>query len=199
LCVLILAGRASAAIMFFTDRTSFNAAAGTSGITQSFETTFPTNGTVSFPGFSMTESGTGSTPAIASADSTFAASVGLSNAITNGSRMAFFDDNDNSILTFQFGPPVNAFGVDVTSNEAQTMAISGDASTSFPLLANTPRFFGVVNTSGTFSSIVFTATGGPNVGFDAVTLPEPGSAAAALACAGLALLAGSHRRAPRDP
>lgn len=172
--IVLTADRVSAAPIYFTDRSAFNAAVGSGLNSQSFETAFATAATVNFTGFSMTESG--GTNAIANADSSFATSVGLSNAITNGLRMAFFDDNDNSVLTFQFTSPINAFGVDLTTSDPATVAVGGDLSTSLTRAANTPGFFGVFDPTGTFQTVSFTASGGPNVGFDAVTF---GTAAAA--------------------
>jgi hypothetical protein len=183
LAFVLPAAALPAAPIYFNSRAAFNAAINGSLTSQSFETPFGTASPVNFPGFSMAE--TGGFDAIASADSSFMSSVGLSNGITDGTRAVFFDDNDDSVMTFSFTGPINAFGVDITTDQAQTLAVGGDLGTSIAMGVNTPTFFGAIDFSGTFQTFTFTSTGGPNIGFDLVTfgnvtaaeVPEPVSLA----------------------
>ncbi len=174
---------------------------------ESFETPFAPAGSVAFSGFTMTE--TGGMNSIVSADSSFATSVGLSNAITDGSLMVSFADDDDSILTFQFGSPISAFGVYVTSTSGTgvitgtVVTDSGSFSQSGMLTANSPTFVWLYDDSTLFQTVSFEAAGRPNVGFDRAlfgvpqaVVPEPASLTLlALGCAAL----GMRRRRPRKP
>jgi hypothetical protein len=51
------------------------------------------------------------------------------------------------------------------------MTVGGDVSYSFGLLVNTPQFFGVISTDY-FDNVTFDASGGPLVGFDALSFGE---------------------------
>ena len=101
-CVLCLAAQpAQAAVMTFSDRASFDAATGGGLSFESFEGSGFDAPTVSFTGFSMTETGGG--------NAVFRSGIG----VTDGSFAAAYTDNGSSVLTFQFDSPINAFGFDI--------------------------------------------------------------------------------------
>lgn len=181
LLLLSLAGQAGAAPVFYNSRANFQAAAGTL-TAQSFENILVSlpQATLTFPGFTVSE-----TNGVNAITSTAVNSVFGTIPVTDGNVAIWFDDNGDSIGTFEFGSPIRAFGVDVTVNVSGLMTIGGDLSTSFALVANTPAFFGVIDTDS-FDTITFSAAAGPEVGFDYVQygtggggqqpeIPEPSS------------------------
>ena len=76
-------------------------------------------------------------------------------------------------------PPANAVGLDITAAVSSTVTIGGNGNFVLNLVGNTPQFFGVIDLTGTIGSLTFSASGGPEVGFDAVAfgsvIPEPSS------------------------
>ena len=175
LVVLSLLPRAAeAATIFDFYEASFTTAARSGLSFESFETAFSAAPSVSFSGFTMTESG-GTTNSVVSMDSVGAAALSISNAITDGSRVASFSDNGTSVLTFQFESPISAFGVFFTASALTSTSITvGGASvllTDTP--ARTPQFVGVRDDAGTFQTITFNVSGLSVVGFDAVRFAAP--------------------------
>ena len=165
-------GTVSASPIYYTDRSAFNAAAGSLNF-ESFEVA-PSGpqASFSFSGFTVEE--TNGTNALTNVliNSAFG-----TYPVTNGSGALWYDDNDNSIGVFTFASPITAFGLDLTTALNSSITIGGDLSTTLNRTSNTPAFFGVIDTTP-FTTITFNASGGPEVGFDAVSfgttsVPEP--------------------------
>ncbi|GAA0466145.1 hypothetical protein GCM10009096_03510 [Parasphingorhabdus litoris] len=189
---LLSAVPAQAAEVIFTDRTAFNAAAGAGLTFESFETA-QSGATVNYPGFSVTESGGANFITHTSINSFF------TSATSDGANSIWFDDNGNSLATFVFDAPITAFGFDVAAAAAGTMTFSGGAAGSFALGADTPTFFGVISDTA-FTTLQFDMSGGPEVGFDALSfgianagaVPEP--ATWAFMIFGFGAIGGAMRR-----
>lgn len=188
---------ASAVPVFYNDLTNFLDSAGGAGALgfESYETVPDTFAPVyTFDGFSVQEIQGINAVTNTNINPFFDA------VITDGNTAIFYDDNDQSLgRFFQFSADVNAFGLFVTTELNSTVAISGDGfSTSIDLLANTPTFFGVIDTAvASFAPITFDASGGPFlfVGFDqtyfgTAAVPEP----AILSLLGFGLLLMGFRR-----
>jgi len=184
-------GRAVAAPVIYTDRAAFNLAAGGGLSFESFESNPISGATVTYGNLSFKET-------FGTVDHfTNTALVNFfSAATTDGQNSIWYDDNDNSVSTLTFGlaSPVTALGFDITASENNTVAIGGDLNSSINLTANTPSFFGIIDTTTPFSNVTITAGGGPNVGFDAVAygraIPEPSTLALlGLGLSGAALFA----------
>ncbi len=179
---------ATAGIVFFDNRADFEAAIGgaPSGF-ESFETPFVNAPSVDFPiggtaEFSLSESG-----GPANGISSF---TGSSGSNTDGSRVATYTDNGDSIANFDFVSPINVFGLDITllALGTQTVTVGGDVSTSFDLLGDTPTFFGVINDmGGNFQQITFDVSEAEILHFDSIAygledigtnvVPEPSAIA----------------------
>ncbi|MHC4159874.1 MAG: PEP-CTERM sorting domain-containing protein [Planctomycetota bacterium] len=161
---------ATAATVYFTDRTTFDAAAGGGLDFESFESEgWNDQAVVNFPGFSVSESGGLNHLRQARSYPT------LQYMITDGTGAIYYDDNNSSVSTFfSFTNPVNAFGLDIATSEPSTLTIGGSVSDSLSLTMQTPRFWGVISTTS-LDTITFNASGGPLVGFDAASygVPEP--------------------------
>ncbi|SEM53673.1 VPLPA-CTERM protein sorting domain-containing protein [Syntrophus gentianae] len=180
----------SAAPIFFNDRASFNVAAGGGLSFESFENDFAVAETIVFNGFTVSE-----TSGI-NALGQLRDFPGLVNAITDGTGGLGYDDNDDSIGSFfAFTNAISAFGLDIATNPGSTITIGGSVNYVLPLGNNTPSFWGVIDTAG-ITSITFDASGGPNVGFDAVSFGQvvPIPAAVWLFGSGLVGLAGLRRK-----
>jgi len=170
---LTLSGPVLGATVLFTDRGAFRAAAGAALSFESFEVAPPSwSDTYVFSGFSVSE-----TNGINALTNTLINSL-FTACVTDGRGAIWYDDNGDSISTFfAFTAPVNAFGLDITADEVTRVTVGGSVSTTLDLAPNIPKFFGVIDDSAYFTSISFDASGGPNVGFDAV---DYGAAAAAV-------------------
>ncbi|MEQ8800498.1 PEP-CTERM sorting domain-containing protein [Haliea sp.] len=186
---------AHAAPMFFSDRALFDLATGGGLNFESFEADFLVSDTLPFTGFTASE--TGGTNGMGQLRDFPTLVPG---AITDGSGGLGYDDNGSSLGNFlSFTTPITAFGLDVTTSEASTVLISGSVSSSVGLAAGVPSFWGVVETAG-ITSLSFSASGDPNVGFDAVSYglaqPSvvPAPASLALLGLGIACLGWSRRK-----
>ena len=175
LVVSLASSSANAAPVYFTDRASFDAAAGGGLNFESFEADFAVADTIVFAGFTVSETGgIGALAQLRDFPGT------LDAAITDGTGALSYDDNNGSVGTFfSFVSPITAFSLDITTMPGSTVTIGGSVSDSLVLTADTPSFWGVIDMDG-ITSISFDASGGPLVGFDAVSfgqavIPAPGA------------------------
>lgn len=154
-----------AAPTYYTDRLAFEAAIDGGLSFESFEGIWGVSDTVVFNDFSVSE--TGGINALAASSNIWPESV------TDGTQSLWYDDNGDSIGTFfSFSNPVSAFGLDLTTTSDSVVTIGGNSIVgSASLTSNTPSFWGVVDPDGILT-ITFDASGGPLVGFDAVSYGE---------------------------
>lgn len=168
---------ASAATTIYNSRAAFNAAVGGGLATESFEASRTTNATLSYTGFTVSETNGDNAIAYSGAVSLVPA------ALSDGSFYINYDDNGASLLVFNFNSAINSFGFNIAFNEAQTAAIivGGVTIGSITLPANTGGFFGARSDTA-FTQFTVDVTGGPNVGVDQLTfgtaavvsgVPEP--------------------------
>ncbi|MEW4490033.1 PEP-CTERM sorting domain-containing protein [Thalassoglobus sp. JC818] len=189
--------QSEAGFIIFTDRAAFDAAIAGGITTDSFEDGFATGDSVTRVGFSMSETG-GLTNSIMASDAAMLGFLGLGGANTEGALAGTFADDGNSVLTFNFDSPINAFGIDLTSNVAGSITIGGDVASSVAVGAGGSQFFGVINTTGTFDELTVGFNGEANIGFDDLdfgnadlnTVPEPGTMA--LFAFGALMMAGGY-------
>jgi hypothetical protein len=175
-CAFLLSGAmpASAAPIFFSDRNAFNLAAGSGLSFESFEVNPKDGPIVTYGNLTFEETGGSFNNFTNTSLMPF-----FTAATTNGLNSIWYDDNGNSVanLTFGLASPITALGFDITSAQNGTVAIGGDLNTSLNLTANTPSFFGVIDLAMPLSTVTFSVSGGPEVGFDAVSygraIPEP--------------------------
>lgn len=171
--MMIWSAQAAATPVVYTDRTSFNNAAGGGLSFESFESNPQLGESVTYGDLTFTESGGTNIFTNTALNSFFTA------ATTDGEHSIWYDDNDASISTLTFGlaAPITALGLDIATSSNSTVTIGGDIAGSISLTANTPSFFGIIDLMSPFSSVTFSASGGPEVGFDAVSfgdaIPEP--------------------------
>ena len=170
----------SAVPMYFDNQAGFLSAAGGGLGFESYENSSNNvSDTYNYSGFSVSETNGINALTNVAINGSFGSSP-----VTDGVNAIWYDDNNDSLSNFfSFSSDVNAFGLFVTTNEASTMTISGSSfSTSINLAANTPTFFGVIDTMvAGFTPIQFNASGGPLVGFDgtyfgaasSASVPEP--------------------------
>jgi hypothetical protein len=169
----MLSSQAAAVPTFYNNRTAFDLAAGGGLNFESFESNPQAAATVTYGDLTFVESG-GTNAFTHTALNTF-----FTAATTHGQHSIWYDDNDDSVSTLTFGlaSPVTALGLDIATSTNSTVAIGGGTNSSATLTANTPAFFGVIDLASPFSSVTFSASGGPEVGFDAVSygnaVPEP--------------------------
>lgn len=169
--VAVITGSASASPVFFTNRDLFNAAAGGGLAFESFEGEPQFGSLVTYGHLSFAESG-GLNAITHTALNSF-----FSGATTNGANSIWYDDNGASLCTITFGElgQISAIGFDLATAENSVVTIRSSAwSTTIVLNAFTPRFFGVIDTMKPFGSVIIDASGGPEVGFDAISyIPTP--------------------------
>ena len=188
-------GNAWAVPMFFDDRSAYEAAAGGGLSVEDFEADFAIAASVSFADFDVSETGSGVSNIVGQLRDF--PTLGVNAAITSGTGGVVYDDNGSSVANFfNFSNPIEAFGIDLATSSAATVTVGGSVATSFATGAGTSHFFGVIDTAG-LSTITFSASGGPNVGFDlasfgTVSVPIPGTLL--LMCLGLAGLLGLKSR-----
>lgn len=191
-CFAFVACPAFAAPVYFTDRASFDAATGGGLNFESFEADFAVADTIVFAGFTVSE-----TLGIDALGQLRDFPGLVDGAITDGTGALVYDDNGESIGTFfSFASPITAFGLDIATSPGSTVAIGGSVSDNLTLIDNTPSFWGVIDIAG-ITSITFDASGGPNVGFDAISfgqavIPAPG--AILLGTIGVSLVGWLRRR-----
>ena len=172
LTVVLVSNTALAVPVFYNSRAAFDAATGGGLNFESFENDFSVAATIAFTDFTVSETG-GSNGLGQLRDFPW-----LVDGITDGTGALVYDDNDNSIGTFfSFTSAITAFGLDIATNPGSTMTIGGSVSDTVVLANNTASFWGVIDFAG-INSVTFSASGGPNVGFDAVSygntaVPEP--------------------------
>ena len=170
--------KAMAAPTFYTDRAAFNTAAGSGRSFESFEVedAFSTRTTKTEP--------------VDFGDFTFAKTLSLFGdtfnwvdrtdsrpaAVTDGQYMFYYCDESettsSSIGTFSFLDPITAFAIDISfaqSNEYE-LTIGGDVSQTISIMtANTPKFWGVIDTDG-ITDVTFDAEAGYGcVAFDSLS------------------------------
>jgi hypothetical protein len=187
--LFVLAGNTHAATMFYSDRASFNTDAGSLSGFESFETFF-SGSSVDFGAFTVSETGDiGNVIEQTSFNS------------TDGSfSLGAVPTTTGSTITFTFDSPINAFGFDITNQSLSgfNVIVGGDVSDSIPIAAaNTFQFWGVVDTTSSFSTLTFSPNA--NTGelmMDSVSygaIPEP-SSSVLLGVAGLAIAALRRRK-----
>jgi len=194
LCLALIGGfvatNVGAVPVYFTDRATFDAAAGGGLSFEGFEGSWTdTGGVATFAGFSVSE--TGGTNDLFHGNE--AGGGGFST--TEGSDSLWFDDNGNSIGSFfSFSAPVTAFGVDLSifnfsGGGSATVGISGGSlSDSIVLNDLAPKFWGVIDLAG-ISAVNFDRSGSNGLGFDAVSYGTVGvSEPSIIALFGLGLL-----------
>ncbi|UCG59887.1 MAG: hypothetical protein JSU70_10275 [Phycisphaerales bacterium] len=193
-CLAVVASPALAAPVYFTDRPSFDVAAGGGLNFESFEADFPVAETIVFAGFTVSETlGVNALGQLRDFPGV------VDGAITDGTGALGYDDNGDSIATFfSFASPITAFGLDIASNPGSTVTIGGSVSDTIVLGTDVASFWGVIDLAG-LTSITFNASGEPNVGFDAVSygqadgvIPAPG--AIVLGGIGMSLVGWLRRR-----
>lgn len=186
-CVLALsasAGQAVGAPIYFTDRASFDAAAGALAGFESFESFIAQVSPVDFGPFTVSESG--------EPGQTFFGDPAAPRATDGAKSLGYNTDTNASLVTFTFDSPINALGFDVSSFNTmgpQTVTIGGDVNGMISLTSvSTPAFFGVIDTMGTFDTVTFSTSFSGNatgLSIDAVSfgsasntpVPEPTSLA----------------------
>jgi len=166
--LLYAATTVQSAPVYYSDRTAFEAAAGGGLSFESFEEEFTSSASVDFTDFTASET-EGTNIGFLVQLRNFA-SGSVSNAFTDGTGALAYTDNGDSIATFfDFSTPITAFGIDVTTSEASTIAVGGSSILdSFNTAVNTPQFWGVIDTDG-ITQVTFDVSGGPNVGFDSLS------------------------------
>lgn len=145
----LAAGQAEAAKTFYSDRVSFDAAAGSLSGFESFESGFSPSASIDFGAFTVTETG-----------DTFNTLISSVSNPTDGSRSLSFEPTDaGSMVTYAFDAPISAFGFDIALGNIDgpsTVTVGGDLSTTFDIPnRNDPVFFGVIDDAGTFDTLTF--------------------------------------------
>lgn len=201
--IFLFSGTSYAAIVYFTDRDSFNAALSGPINYENFENTTysykPASQSVG--GFSFTETkGTNHVVLCQRSDYWGSSYEFINSFVTDGPKVMWYDDNGNSVGTFVFSPLINAVGFDITATKNSTIDITGDLSYTLVLTANTHSFLGAIDYDRTFSTFSITDNGAnPDIGFDSVAYgttssPVPIPAAAWLLGSGLLGLFGIRRK-----
>ena len=141
--------KAMAAPTFYTDRAAFNTAAGSGRSFESFEGAFtqtqPTE-PVDFGDFTFAKTLSPMGDTSNWVDRTDTPSTPA--AITDGQYALLYCNEDGSIGTFSFSYPIIAFAIDITFDSSAGLTIGGDVSQSISMTADTPKFWGVIDTDG---------------------------------------------------
>lgn len=146
--------RALADPLVFSDRSEFESVHANLSV-ESFEDPFTEGSSVSFAGFSVTES------------SSFASLKSRTDYVSDGGRSLGFTWNGETELVFDFNPPIDALAVDVldfgTCCHAESLEVTSDTGEIETVAAVGPdlprgnlQFFGV-QTTEPFSRLTFTS------------------------------------------
>ena len=154
--------KAMAAPTYYTDRAAFNTAAGSGRSFESFEAAFTPAASHNFGDFTFTEtSGRFNNVQQNNPDNYDVATDGTY-------TLVFKDDIDDSIGTFSFSDPINAFAVDIIFSSSTGLTIGGDVSQSISMTALTPKFWGVIDPDG-ITDLTFAANGVSSIFFDSLS------------------------------
>jgi len=199
--VLFHGSSALATSMVFDDRPQFEQFV-PDAARQGFEQEFDTAGSISFPGFSITE------------DSAFAVIKSRTDYVSAGSRSLGFTWNGNRSLTFAFNPPIDAFAADILDFgtccgatklwvTSETGEVDEVAATGVDRVRGNLQFFGVV-TDQPFTTLTMTSDQNSTndlVVFDELLfrpVPEPrGSGMLVLGCLAWAMAWARRGALPR--
>ena len=210
MAVLLFVANANAGLIFYSDRATFEAASGLSGIDEDFEeanvtpfgvvsTTDPLSASTNDGVFSTADIAAGLTISSSSGNGVVALGAGT---VTSTKAIAANFFADSNILSF--GPSVTAIGLDLFSSgfggDTLNLSIFDGVnalmgSTSVAGVGTAGTFFGVISDMGPIAKIDINSQSGAgeimdNITFGAVRVPEPGTVALLLlGLAGLRLRA----------
>ena len=195
----LLSQTAAAVPVFFTDRATFQAAAGTL-VTESLDSvTTGGNVTVQPTGVTLTAGG---------GANNFSQENGAAFISEGTSSLGVGNWNAGATMTFGFNGPIVAFGVDFLDNTApfdMDFTVNGvtenfSSNVSQITVPNGPLFFGVIDVATFTQAVIETNNNNLDVDFDFIqfgttlstAVPEPGSLS--LFAAGLGFLAWRRRK-----
>ena len=213
-CVAMLYGgfnaEAQGGFILFTSRAAFEAATGGVLTFDSYEDVFAKSDSINRPGYDFNETGGSPNQFLDMTQAQYAA-FGMGAAVTDGNRAASFVNDANSLITFNFDTPINAFGFDLTTrNTSQLVNFGGDVSGSFTTNSGSaPTFFGIINKDGPINTLTFDVGGTGTVIFDSTLhgtsdlslIPEPSNfilLGMGVLCGGFMFYGANRRRLAMD-